>query len=128
MKRTLLIVVTSTLLVSAFSFNRTSFYDEAARKKITQEILDNFVKEDFDAVRKDFHSSLKTSLPADKIGEVWQSVINNGGKYISVISVNTSKVQEYNQVKMRIKFEKENATLETIFNEDDKVLGLWIKP
>jgi hypothetical protein len=102
--------------------------DEARRKRITSEILDNFVKENYDSVSKDFHSSLKTTLPTERLSEVWKYVMTNFGAFKKVISTTTNVMQGYNQVLMRCQFEKDNATLEATFNEDDKVFGLYIKP
>ncbi|KAA2238827.1 DUF3887 domain-containing protein [Chitinophaga agrisoli] len=102
--------------------------DEESRKKITNEILNNLVSEKYDDVRKDFHSSLKAGLPAEKIAEVWKSTIDVNGPFEKVLSTTMATVQGFNQVKLRCKFKNENATLEATFTEDDRVIGLYIKP
>lgn len=119
------------LVVLFSSFNTpapTTIRDEANRKKIAQLILDNLIKEQYDEVRKDFHSTLKNSLPTEKIAEAWQTVVGSAGQYKEVISTSVTQTQGFNQIKMRIRFEKDNTTLETTFNEDDKVIGLWLRP
>lgn len=122
-------------LVILFSFSSINHQgagihiaDEASRIKITKAILDNLVKEDYESVRKDFHSSLRTALPVEKIAEVWQNVVASTGSFKEIVSTNAIVNQGYNQVKIRCRFENENATIETTFTEDDKVLGLYIKP
>jgi hypothetical protein len=102
--------------------------DESRRKQITNDILNNLLKEKYEDVRKDFHSSLNTVLPVEKISEVWNTVISQSGAYKRILSTSVTTFQGYNQVKLRLEFDKENATLETTFTEDDKVLGLYIKP
>lgn len=119
------------LFVMFSSFNTPNLSvtrDETNRKQITRAILDNLVKEKYEDVRKDFHSTLRTSLPTEKIAETWQTVISSSGQFKEVISTAVAQTQGFNQIRIRIKFETENATLETTFNEDDKVVGLWIKP
>lgn len=103
-------------------------YVQENRKKITTDIVNSLVSEDYDAVRKNFHSTLKTALPVEKISEVWTSVITASGAFKEILSTSEVVVQGYNQVKIRCKFENENATVEATFNEDDKVIGLYIKP
>jgi hypothetical protein len=102
--------------------------DEVSRKKIATDIITNLSQEDYEAVRKDFHSSLKTTLPVEKIAEIWKTIVTNSGGFKKIISTTTAITQGYNQVFIRIELEKENATLETTFTADDKVIGLYIKP
>jgi hypothetical protein len=129
MKHALVLFLSAFILVSATNTKSTAhLFDEATRKKITNDILNNLVKEDYEAVRKDFHSSLRTTLPVEKISEVWTSVVSQSGIYKKTLSTSVANVQGYNQVKLRIQFENENATLEATFTDDDKVIGLFIKP
>jgi hypothetical protein len=123
-----LLAVLFVLFSSFNTANSSVTRDETNRKQITQAILDNLVKEKYEDVRKDFHSTLRNSLPTEKIAETWQTVISSAGQFKEVISTSAAQTQGFNQIRMRIKLETENATLETTFNEDDKVVGLWIKP
>lgn len=131
MKQPILLLALAIVILSfipAPALRTNAFVDEAKRKQITNDILSNLVKEKYEDVRKDFHSSLKVTLPVEKISEVWSTVISQSGSYKKIISTNVTTFQGYNQVKLRLEFANENATLETTFTEDDKVLGLYIKP
>jgi hypothetical protein len=128
-----LLIYLCCLTMPIFSgFNSTQLHfsvsDEEKRKKISQEIVNNLVKEDYEAVRKDFHVSLKTNLPVEKIAEAWQNLIQMTGSFEKVITTIPAETNGYHQVRIRCKFKNDNATVETTFNEDDKVFGLWLKP
>jgi hypothetical protein len=130
MKRVIFLAVLTAIFISqtSFSLKVNSFSDEDNRKKIAQTLLDDLINERYEDVTKAFHASLKTALPVEKISEVWKQVISINGPFEKVLSVNTGTDKGFDQIKMRCHFEKENATVETTFNEDDKIVGLFIKP
>src|SRR5688572_32904125 len=109
----LLITATSFTFKSSTTFKPLS--DEANRKRITNAILDNLVKENYEDVRKDFHSTLKANLTVEKISEVWAAVVNTNGAFEKISNTTVAEVQGFNQVKLRCQFKNENATLETTF-------------
>lgn len=103
-------------------------YDESARIKITKAILNNLVQQQYEEVSKNFHVTLKQNLPTEKINEVWTTVVSTYGAYKETLTVRTDVFQGFSQVKIRCQFENEKATLEATFTEDDRVIGLYIKP
>jgi hypothetical protein len=104
------------------------FRDEERRKAVTQAILDNLISEKYEDVRKDFHVTLKQILPVEKISETWRQIISVNGPFKKVIAVSTATDKGFNQIRMRCQFENDNSTVEVTFNEEDKVIGLIIKP
>jgi len=109
------------------SVNPSHRQDDVIRKNVAEKILKNLVQEKFEDVRADFHSTLKQSLPAERISEAWVKQLETYGEYKSTVSMTSAKFQEYNQVKIRCKFENDNSTIEVTFNEDNKVIGLYLK-
>jgi Protein of unknown function (DUF3887) len=106
----------------------TPLADEDRRKKISQTILDNQISENYEDVRKDFAEGLKQNLPVEKLAEGWRQIINVYGSFKKVLSVTAAADKGYNQIRMRVQFEKGNLTQETTFTEDDQVIGLFMKP
>lgn len=103
--------------------------DEDTRKAITQAILDNLIKEDYDAVQKDFYGPFKQALPIEKISEAWQQTVTTVGDFVKVLATTAATTPEgFNQIRLRCQFKNDNLTVETTFNEDDKVIGLYLKP
>ena len=129
MKYPLSIAIAVYLLITASSFHeKNNRFDEGLRKQISTTILNNLVKQDYEAVRKDFHSSLKVTLPVEKISEAWETTVKVNGAFEKVLSTSATKMGEYNQIRIKCMFHDGNITLEVTFTEDDKVLGLFLKP
>jgi len=122
------LLLTLPILASVPKNQSSGFNNEEKRKKVTQAILDNLVKEKYEDARSDFHVSLKAVLPVEKISENWRAIIQLNGKFQKVLSVNAITTMGYNQVQLRCEFANDNMTLEATFNEDDKVIGLYFKP
>ena len=121
-------LLTSIVITQTSAFKSNYHRDEERRKKITQTLLDNMIKENYEDVRKDFSVSLKQALPVEKISETWKQWISTYGSFEKVLSVSAASDKGYNQIRIRCKFKNENSTIETTFTEEDKVIALFIKP
>ena len=126
---TLLILWLSPFIIDcSHSFGASFCKDEALRKKIATALLDAFVKEDYDAVSKNFHASLAQTSTKEKLAEIWGKVNEQLGRYVETISITPSMYGQYNQLKFRCKFEKDNISLFVEFTEDDKILAFNFLP
>lgn len=102
--------------------------DDESRKKIAAEILDNLIKENYDQITEEFSIALKRTLTVEQISSAWSDFIEIYGTFSEKISTEASKPQGYDLIKIRCKFENDNGTIEVYFNENDKVVGLFLKP
>lgn len=98
------------------------------REEIARKIVKNMVDDNFEEARVDFAFSLKQGLNAQQMQQAWSSLLVQIGEFQNVISATDAQVQGYNQILVRCKFARENATVEVTFNEDNKVIGLYLKP
>ncbi len=97
-------------------------------EKISRKIVDNLVNQRFENVRDDFAEDLRSALPAEKIQEVWESVVLQIGEFEEISSTQNRTAGGYQQVNHKCKFERNNANIEVTFSSDKKVVGLYIKP
>ena len=95
---------------------------------ISREILDNLVKADYAAVRTNFHSTLRDQLSVQQIRDAWTNLTASVGKFKEIMTVKESTVNNYRQINIRCKFENDNATLQVTFNENEKVVGIYLIP
>jgi hypothetical protein len=102
--------------------------DGSARITITKTVLDNLVSQNYKEVPKDFDSELSQKLTTEKICEMWQKITSVLGPFKETLSAKTDVQKGQNQVKLRCKFARKDATLETIFTQDDKVAHFFIYP
>lgn len=98
------------------------------REEIARKIVKNMVDDKFEDARVAFAYSLKQGLSAQQMQQAWSGLLVQIGEFQNVISATDAQTQGYNQILVRCKFARENATVEVTFNEDNKVIGLYLKP
>jgi hypothetical protein len=98
------------------------------QSKIATEIANNLVALKYSAVQKDFGTLLKNSLTTDQLRQAWESVIAQFGPFEKILSQTPLTYQGYKVMKLRCKFANDNASIEVTFNDENKVIGLFIKP
>lgn len=139
MKTNYLIVIFFVLqsLVPYHSFNsfnqieKTNFRGnkiDNPRLIIAQNIIDNLVNQQFEAVRTNFSGTLKQQVSPQNIKDLWLNILTQLGKFENVISTRTEINQGYNQVISRCQFEIDKLNIGVTFNEDNEVIGIFYKP
>ena len=98
----------------------------AERERIAADIVSNLSKSDYDAVRKDFAKIMLDGLPVSKVKESYEGLTAKIGAFQRVVATQESQVHGYNQVKKRCQFASENASVLVTFNEENKVIGLFL--
>lgn len=111
-----------------YHINFISVYQDDVESKISKEIATNLSEKKYEDVRKDFSNGLKNNLSTDMIAKGWENLVAQNGAFTEIISATKTNVQGYDVIKVRCKFEKENANVEVTFNDDKKVIGLFLKP
>jgi hypothetical protein len=116
------------IIMSEHDVRGLNVYVDESIESIARGIVDNLVNEDFAEVRTNFHSSLRDQLSADQIQAAWNGTKSTLGSFEEIISVKETTVQGFKQILVRCKFKNDNATVQVTFNEDEKVIGLYILP
>jgi hypothetical protein len=97
------------------------------REKIAAEFLDNIVKKDYEAARKDFAKTLMDAMSTEHIREKWQGFNSKIGAFQKVEYTREEKVGDNLQVKKRCVFTDQNMSIILVFNEENQVIGVWYK-
>ena len=97
------------------------------REKIAAEFLDNIVKKDYEAARKDFAKTLMDAMSTEHIKEKWQGIHSKIGAFQKVEYTKEEKVDDRYQVKKRCVFTDQNISVILIFNEENQVIGVLYK-
>lgn len=121
------------LFLNAFSVSESKGMsvisrDTTNQKTISRNVMYHYQKSDYDSISTYFHASLKPSLPVEKIAEGWETMNEQYGRFEKILSVKTLKDDDYSVILLRCKFQKDNATVQLAFNQDDKLVGLYFKP
>ncbi len=96
--------------------------------KISNEILGNLVEEKFTDVRSDFNGKMLNALSMEQIEALWKGLVSQFGSYTSAGETLSDKIEEYRVVYTILKFEKSPLKLKVVFDQDDKVAGLFLIP
>jgi len=102
--------------------------DCESAKKIAGELIDRLVAGDFEGVRTNFNENLKQNLSADQIKNVWTGVISEIGGYESREKSLYQEYPNYYSVFTLLQMNKGRVRIEVHFSEDEKIVGLWVKP
>ncbi len=97
------------------------------REKVATNIANAFAKKDYAAVRKDFAKIMLDALSEEKIKNTWEGFITKVGEFQKVLTTTEVKEKDYNIIKKRCQFASENATIQVTFNEENQVIGLYLK-
>lgn len=98
------------------------------RDQISRRIVDNLRTDKFQAIQDECHILVKPAFPVGQLNQMWSNVLVQLGEFESIKSITETKNQTYQVVSVRCKFRKDNATIELTYNEDNKIIALYIKP
>lgn len=116
------------LVLLFFQCAQASVEGEEQLIKISDKILDNLVQNDFEAARSDFNDQMIAALDAEKLKMVWTGLTQQIGSYQSKGNITTEEAQGYRIVYTILKFEQSPFKLKVVFDDSDKVAGLFIVP
>jgi uncharacterized membrane protein len=93
-----------------------------------QELVSNMAKGDFAGAEKDFDATMKSVLPAEKLGQTWSQVTAQIGAFKSRTGSRESYEAGFQMVYVTCQFERASWDIKVVFERDGKVGGLWIAP
>lgn len=105
---------------------RTLFFPD--RKDEAKDTVNKLVAEDYEGIRKNFNETMKASLSAEKMKEVWKSMIEHLGEYKSQGQPNSKTDQNWEIVVIRCEMQRGQVDIEVDFDPSGKIGGLWVRP
>lgn len=118
--RGLMIILLISLLISNLSFSQ----DEIL---IAKDFVGLLSKGEYKEGIKFFDDVLKPLLPPEKIQEVWEILLKQGGEFKRKIDVRTEKTSLYNIVYVTCEFSLMDIDIKLVF-KDEKIVGLFFQP
>jgi hypothetical protein len=97
-------------------------------ESLAERLVNLLVKEDYAEAVKNFDETMKNALPAEKLQQVWNSVIAQSGPFIEQLGVRKEKILQYEAVFVTCKFERATLDTKVVFNSDKQVAGLFFVP
>ena len=92
------------------------------------EFVELLVGGKFTTATKNFDATMKTALPAKKFKEVWNATISQAGPFKRQMGIRTEKLFSSVAVMVTCEFEKGPLDVKVVYNDKQKVSGLWFLP
>lgn len=83
---------------------------------------------DYEKAVENFDETMKKALPADKLKEVWNSLIAQVGAFVEQTAVRKEKILGYDVVFVTCKFENSVLDAKVVFDSEKKIAGLFFVP
>lgn len=93
--------------------------------KKAQEFVDLLVQADYGGVVDRFDSKMRETLPQEQVEGMWMAMQEKFGRFRKQIGVRQTKEQGFDCVYVTCSFEKRNVDIKIVFNERQRVAGLW---
>jgi hypothetical protein len=102
--------------------------NQSNKERIARAMVINMSNQNFEDARTDFSDSLKLRMKPGMLEGPWMAVINNAGAFKAILSAEEQNVEGIAQVVVFCQFENANAVVQVMFNDDEKVSALYLKP
>ncbi|MCL5104286.1 MAG: ankyrin repeat domain-containing protein [Armatimonadetes bacterium] len=75
-----------------------------------------------------FDPNMKSAMPSAKLGEVWQTVIQQAGRFKGQVGSRKTNLEGHDVVYVTCEFEKAKADLQIAFDAQNRIAGLYVVP
>jgi hypothetical protein len=95
---------------------------------LAKDLVSSLASGDYKKAVENFDETMKKALPAEKLQQVWNSLIAQSGPFVEQLGVRKEKILQYEAVFVTCKFE--NAVLDTkvVFDGEKQISGLFFVP
>lgn len=114
-----------TWLTLATASPTVAFLDHTADAK---EVVNKLVAEDYEGIRRNFNDTMKAGLSAEKMKEVWRSVLEHVGAFRSQGDPQSQMNQGWEIIVIQCQMERGKINVEVDYDPSGKIGGLWIRP
>ena len=102
--------------------------EKTAAKTPTSEFVELLAKEQFSTATENFDETIKKTLPAEKLQEVWKSTLGQMGPFKKQIGARTEKQLGHDIMFVTCEFAKGPLDVKIVFNNKAQVAGLGFVP
>lgn len=97
-------------------------------KERAKAVVEKLVAEDYEGIRREFNATMKASLSAEKMKEVWTGVIEHHGAFKSQDEPRLREQQGWEIVLIRGEMQRGAIEVEVDYDPEGKIGGLWVRP
>ena len=118
------------LFVIAFIFPILSFAQSAGptEQQVAKSFIENIMQEHYEKALTFTDSVFQSKVTAATLGQIRNGLINKLGAYKDIIAITSEKSGQDKIYYVYTKFEKDSLDIKPIFNNKQKIIGLFLAP
>ncbi|MHC4571551.1 MAG: DUF3887 domain-containing protein [Planctomycetota bacterium] len=93
-----------------------------------KDLVNSLASGDYREAVENFDSTMQKALPAEKLKEVWNSLIAQVGAFVEQTAFRKEKILQYEAVFVTCKFENAVLDAKVVFDRKKQVAGLFFVP
>ena len=97
-------------------------------ESLAKDLVDLLASGNYEKAVENFDSTMKTALPAEKLQEVWNSIIAQAGPFKEQLGARKEKILQYDVMFVTCKFENSVLDAKVVFNQKKQISGLFFVP
>jgi hypothetical protein len=91
-------------------------------------LVNSLASRDYKKAVENFDETMKKALPAEKLQQVWNSIIAQSGAFIKQLGTRKQEILGHNIIFVTCKFERATLDTKVVFNRDKQIAGLFFVP
>ena len=95
---------------------------------LAEDLVNAMANGNYQKAVENFDSTMKQVLPAEKLKQVWESLIAQFGGFVGQAGVREEKILGYDMIFVTCQFEKSVLDAKVVFNDKQQITGLWFVP
>jgi hypothetical protein len=95
---------------------------------LAEDLVNALANGNYEKAVANFDTTMKQLLPAEKLKQVWESLIVQAGAFVEQKGVREEKILCYNVIFLTCQFEKSVLDAKVVFNDKEQISGLFFVP
>jgi len=102
--------------------------EPAPIEALAKDLVSSLASGDYKKAVKNFDGTMKKALPAEKLQEVWNSLIAQSGPFVEQAGTRREKILQYDVIFVTCKFENAVLDAKVVFDGNKRIAGLFFVP
>lgn len=95
---------------------------------LAKDLVSSLSSGDYKKAVENFDGTMKNALPAEKLQEVWNSLIAQSGPFVEQAGTRREKILQYDVIFVTCKFERGVLDAKVVFDGKQQIAGLFFVP
>jgi hypothetical protein len=100
----------------------------ASIETLAKDLVSALASGDYKKATENFDETMKNALPAEKLQQVWSSLIAQFGPFVEQAGIRREKILQYDVIFVTCKFENAVLDAKVVFDGKQQVAGLFFIP